>query len=196
MHLVDLHPSKVVPLPEDFRHASTLHGQAHVTRVMVHATRLVAATGQHHLARQLWAAVFLHDLARTHDGVCYRHGADAAKRLRTEPELQRRLAEGGITAADYPAIEAAVTAHSAPKEVVRDHAHWPLIALLKDADGLDRVRLGDLDARYLRHSQTPAMIPFAQALFDATDSLIDVGPTHFNSIWDIAIEIERAKFSS
>ena len=174
-------------MPEDFRHMSTLHGQAHVTRVMVHGIRLVAATGQHHLGPQLWASVFLHDLARTHDGVCHRHGADAAQRLRSEPELQRRLAEGGITPADYPAIEAAVTAHSAPKEVARDHSHWPLIALLKDADGLDRVRLGDLDARYLRHPQSRGMIPFAQSLFDGTDGLIDLGPSHFELIWNAAV---------
>ncbi len=188
MHLVDLHPSKVVPLPEDFRHASTLHGQAHVTRVMVHAIRLIAVTGQQHLGLQLWASVFLHDLARTHDGVCYRHGADAAQRLRDEPDLQRRLAEAGLTAADYPAIEAAVTAHSAPKEVSSDHPHWPLIALLKDADGLDRVRLGDLEPRYLRHAETKQMIPFAQALFDATDGLIETGPGHFEAIWRYVIE--------
>lgn len=37
-------------------------------------------------------------------------------------------------------IAAAVTAHSAPKEVSRDHQYWPLIALPKDADGLDRDR--------------------------------------------------------
>jgi hypothetical protein len=189
VHLVDLHPSKVVPLPGDFRHASTLHGQAHVTRVMVHAIRLVAATGQHHLGPQLWASVFLHDLARTHDGVCHRHGADAAQRLRAEPELQRRLAEAGITLVDYPAIEAAVTAHSAPKEVVRDHVHWPLIALLKDADGLDRVRLGDLDSRYLRHPESKQMIPFAQALFDGTDGLIDTGQGHFELIWKHAVQL-------
>jgi hypothetical protein len=160
-----------------------LDGQAHVTRVMVHAIRLTAATGQSHLAPQLWASVFLHDLARKHDGVCYRHGADAAQRLRNEPDLQGRLAEGGITAADYPAIEAAVTAHSAPKEVSRDHAHWALIALLKDADGLDRVRLGDLDSRYLRHPQAKDMIAFAQELFDTTDRRIELGPKHFQLVW-------------
>ena len=57
-----------------------------------------------------------------------------------------------------------MTAHSAPKEVSRDHHYWPLIALLKDADGLDRVRLGDLDPRYLRNVEAKAMAPFAQNL--------------------------------
>ncbi len=157
---------------------------------MVHAMRLVNATGQHALGPQLWASVFLHDLARTHDGTCHRHGADAAQRLRVEPDLQLRLTEAGLTEADYPAIEAAVTAHCAPKEVSRTHSHWPLIALLKDADGLDRVRLGDLDPRYLRHPEARAMVPFAQELFDTTDGVVAIGPAHFEQIWEAACRLQ------
>jgi len=181
--------SRFVPTPDLFWHPSSLHGQAHVSRVMVHATRLVDATGQHALAPRLWAAVFLHDLARRHDGVCHRHGGDAAARLRAEPALQQRLAEAGLTMADYPAIEAAVTAHSAPGEMSRDHAHWPLTALLKDADGLDRVRLGDLDPRYLRHAESKAMIGFAQELFDATDGVLEAGESHFEQLWATAARL-------
>jgi hypothetical protein len=184
--LVSIPLERMVPLPESFRHRSHLHGQAHVARVMVHAMRLIEATGQQAYGPQLWACVFLHDLARTHDGVCYRHGADAAQRLRDEPGLQERLAEAGLLEADYPAIEAAVTAHSAPKEVSREHPHWPLIALLKDADGLDRVRLGDLDPRYLRHPEAKGMVPFAQALFDATDGIVPTGTAHFSMILEAA----------
>lgn len=180
-------PDRFVPLPEMFRHPSTLHGQAHVTRVMVHAIRLAEATGQTDtLGPRLWASVFLHDLARTHDGVCHVHGAHAAARLRAETDLQARLAEAGLTPGDYDAIEAAVTAHSAPKEVPRDHAHWPLIALLKDADGLDRVRLGDLDPRYFRHPHTAAMVPFAERLFRATDRVVPTGEGHFAKVWEMA----------
>ena len=88
---------RFVPTPDLFWHASDLHGQAHVSRVMVHAIRLVEATSQQGLAPKLWATVFLHDLARLHDGMCHRHGAEAAKRLDDEPALQARLAEGGLT---------------------------------------------------------------------------------------------------
>lgn len=179
----------MVPLPTLFRHRSDLHGQAHVARVMVHAMRLIAATGRHAYGPQLWASVFLHDLARTHDGVCHRHGADAATRLREEPGLQQRLAEAGLVETDYPAIEAAVTAHSAPKEVSSEHPHWPLIALLKDADGLDRVRLGDLDPRYLRHPESKGLVPFAQALFDATDGVIATGHAHFEELMAAATRL-------
>lgn len=184
-----LPPARFVPAPELFWHPSTLHGQAHVARVMVHAIRLVEATGQPALAPRLWAAVFLHDLARQHDGVCHRHGADAARRLREEPVLQARLAEAGLTPADFPVIEAAVTAHSAPAEMSRTHEHWPLTALLKDADALDRVRLGDLDPRYLRHREAHAMLGFAQELFDRTDGVIEVGDDHFRQLWETAQEL-------
>jgi hypothetical protein len=176
-------------MPEMFRHPSTLHGQAHVTRVMVHAIRLIEATGQHEHGSRLWAAVFLHDLARTHDGVCYRHGADAARCLREEQSLQQRLAEARLTQSDYSAIEVAVTAHSARKEVARSHPHWPLIALLKDADALDRVRINDLDPNYLRHPEAKGMIAFAQALFDRTDGVVPTGEMHFKRVWDLSRDL-------
>ena len=38
---------------------------------------------------------------------------------------------------------------------------------LKDADALDRVRLGDLDVRYLRTDAARGLTDFAQALYDA-----------------------------
>lgn len=169
-------------MPELFWHPSDLHGQAHVARVMIHAARLLAATAQWEQASRLWAAVFLHDIARRHDGTCYRHGADAAQRLRDELALQHRVAEVGLTDADLPAVAAAVTAHSAPTEVPRSHPHWPLIALLKDADGLDRVRLGDLDPSRLRHPEAREMVPFAQALFDRTDGVVATGRDHFAAV--------------
>lgn len=184
-----LPPSRFVPTPDLFWHRSTLHGQAHVSRVMVHAIRLVEATGRHTLAPHLWAAVFLHDLARRHDGTCHRHGADAARRLEEEPVLRERLFEAGLTEADFPAIQAAVTAHSAPKDVSRHSEHWPLIALLKDADGLDRVRLGDLDPRYLRHDEAHDLVDFAYALFDLTDGVIEVGEGHFEALWAAATRL-------
>ena len=64
---------------------------------------------------------------------------------------------------DYEAIHTAVVHHSLPKELDRAHPHWRLTSLLKDADGMDRVRLGDLEPRYLRHTQSLEMVAFAEA---------------------------------
>jgi len=180
---------ELAPPPSLFTHASTIHGQAHVSRVMVHAFRLIEATGWTEEAPRLWAAVYLHDLARMHDGVCYRHGGDAMKKFETLPRVRELFARGGVSDDDYPIIHTAVVHHSIPKELERDHAHWRLTSLLKDADALDRVRIGDLDPGYLRNSQARGMVCFAQRLFEQTDRLVATGDDHFAHLWAEAVRI-------
>ena len=184
--------AQLVPPPELFTHPSRLHGQAHVSRVMVHAFRLLAATGLAEEAPRLWAAVYLHDIARTHDGVCYRHGGDAMKKFKTLPEVRALFAQGGVMESDYDRIHTAVVHHSLPRELARTHPHWRLTSLLKDADGLDRVRLGDLDPRYLRHPESPSMVPFAEALFSQTNGRVLTGERHFEELWPEAVRLARA----
>ena len=181
--------ASLVPAPELFTHASRLHGQAHVARVMVHAFRLVAATGWTEEAPRLWAAVYLHDLARTHDGVCYRHGGDAMVKFETLPAVRSLFAQGGVMESDYAQIGTAVVHHCLSKELDRTHPHWRLTSLLKDAEGLDRVRLGDLDQRYLRHPQTREMVGYAQTLFAETNGRIPIGSGHFMALWPEAVRI-------
>ena len=181
--------STLVPPPELFTHASTLHGQAHVARVMVHAFRLIAATGWNEQAPALWAAVYLHDIARTHDGLCYRHGGDAMRKFESRPDLRALFAQGGVSDGDYAAIHTAVVHHCLRDELDRAHPHWRLTSLLKDADGLDRVRLGDLDPRFLRNPQAREMVGFAEALFRATDGRFAVGPDYFAALWPEAARI-------
>ena len=79
---IDLPLAALAPSPSLFTHRSTLHGQSHVSRVMVHAFRLIVA------------AVYLHDLARTHDGLCDRHGGDAMKKFETLPHVRELFARG------------------------------------------------------------------------------------------------------
>ena len=186
---IDLPFARLVPPPSLFTHRSTLHGQSHVARVMIHAFRLIEATNNEEEAAPLWAAVYLHDLARTHDGICHRHGADAMKRLESLTDLRELFARGGVKDDDYAAIQTAVVNHCVPKELDRMHPHWRLTSLLKDADGLDRVRLGDLDPRYLRNPEARGMIAFAEALFKETDNIVENGERHFEVLWPVAMRI-------
>jgi len=190
--LIAVGDDEMVPLPELFWHRSTLHGQAHVARVLVHAFRLVAAIGCVEEAPRVWAAVYLHDIARRHDGRSMGHGADGWSRLADLPDVQARLGRGGVRPDDYPAIEVAVTRHS-KDEPMPDEAHWLLTALLKDADGLDRVRLCDLNPKMLRHDEARLMIPFAQKLFEQTDRTLVPGPGYFAGLW---AEAQRISGSS
>ncbi len=168
--------------PSLFLHPSRLHGQAHVARVMVHAFRLIVATGFIEETARLWAAVYLHDIARRHDGVAPRHGADAWKRLADLPDVRALFARGGVRDEDYPAIQAAVVCHS-DGEPPAGHPHRRLMCLLKDADALDRVRLGDLDPSYLRHPEAREMVDFAKRLYRDTNSQLQPGPDYFAQLW-------------
>jgi len=180
--------NSLIPHPTDFAHASRTHGQAHVGRVMIHAFRLIEATGHRDDAARLWGAVYLHDLARTHDGFCEVHGRDAVLRVNESTDLQDRLASHGV-ASDDPAMLLAVMMHCLPD----DHAAlakpmWPVLALLKDATGLDRVRTGDLERSYLRSEAAKGMVEFAQALYSQTRRIKE-GPNHFTEVLKVAEKI-------
>lgn len=180
--------NSLIPHPTDFAHASRTHGQAHVARVMIHAFRLIEATGHRDDASRLWGAVYLHDLARTHDGFCEVHGRDAVLRVNESTDLQDRLASHGV-ASDDPAMLLAVMMHCLPD----DHAAlakpmWPVLQMLKDATGLDRVRTGDLERSYLRSEAAKGMVEFAQALYSQTRRIKE-GPNHFTEVLKVAEKI-------
>jgi hypothetical protein len=184
---IPIEDSELVPPPGLFLHPSRLHGQAHVARVLVHGLRLIAATGFVDETAKLWAAVYIHDIARQHDGHCTRHGADAWARLATLPDVEALLARGGVRQDDHAAIETAVTSHCRG-ELPKDHPHWRLTSLLKDADGLDRVRLGDLDPRYLRNPEATSMVAFAGELFDRTAPW-PAGDDYFVRLWPEVLDL-------
>jgi len=180
--LIPLPDADMVPPPELFLNRSYLDGQARVARVLVHGLRLIEATHAEEEAPRLWAAVYLHDIARRHDGGCRHHGADAWARLASLPDTQALLARGGIRPEDHPAIQAAVTRHC-NGEPSSGEPHYRLVALLKDADGLDRVRLGDLRPEWLRHGEARTMVEFAQRLFSETYRQLETGPDYFARLW-------------
>lgn len=168
-----------VPSPEVFSRPSDLHGQSHVGRVMIHAAVLTVLTGSHALFPKLWAAVYLHDLARKHDGPCSVHGLLAVKRLGCCKGLQDLLRRAGVADWQLPEIRTAVVSHCQPRELEPDHPHARLTSLLKDADALDRVRCGGLDVGMLRSSISRSLVVFAETLFRCTQTAIGPGGDHF-----------------
>jgi len=186
--LVTVPDGERVPLPSLFLHRSHLHGQAHVARVVVHGLRLVQATDCPEEAPRLWAAAYLHDIARRHDGGCRRHGRDAWERLAELPDVRDRFQRGGVRPEDLPAIQYAVTVHCIG-EPEPTSPHYRLAALLKDADGLDRVRLGDLDPRFLRNEAARSMVDFAGRLFEETNDQLEIGTAYFGRLWPAVVRL-------
>ncbi len=138
---------------------SRLHGAGHISRVMVLGALLAQRAQLDEDATQLLMyACAYHDVGRVDDSVDDEHGLRAA--LQVE-ELT------GLAGQPLHCLQAAVEVHSRPDERmgdvltkygVADVAYaWPLAKLLKDADGLDRVRLDMLDPSYLRHAFTPPL---------------------------------------
>src|SRR5258706_1017432 len=142
---------------------SPLHGLAHAARVMVWSTVLSGAGPLFEPA--LWAAA-CHDLCREDDGADPEHGARAARwvreelasHLEDEPEQLDRIAR-------------AVQWHATPDTQVgwRDELLW----LLKDADGLDRVRLGDLNVRLLHSEVARGWVDSSDELYGRTRKMSD-----------------------
>lgn len=135
-----------------------IHGVSHTRRVMIHAAEIADALEVAAFEREaVLLAALWHDIGRTDDGVDHYHGAKSAGKV-VGLGLHRGLPLSQVEVALY-----AVTHHSG-SEVHGERASGdfedPAAALrvfriLKDADGLDRVRLGDMDPSFLRLPGSP-----------------------------------------
>ena len=142
---------------------STLHGLGHAARVMVWTTVLAGEGPLFEPA--LWAAA-CHDLCRLNEDDDPFHGERAAHWVREE--LPRHLEQPPD---ELERIARACHWHCTPDRQVewRDDLLW----LLKDADGLDRVRLGDLDPRQLQSPAARGLTQQASDLYSRTRRMSD-----------------------
>jgi hypothetical protein len=154
--------------PFHFDHPSDLHGINHTYRVMALGWYLSLESGHEALAGAVLAAAFVHDMARKHDGYCTEHGRWAAeKKLSLFEPL---FLQHGIQPEFLDRIHTAIVYHSLREELKPEHPAFLLTSILKDADALDRIRLGpeNLDPRYLRLKESHAMIEPAKQLYLST----------------------------
>jgi len=160
--------------PNGFDASRTIHGVAHTTRVWMHAMALADLLGFEQWQREaLERAAMWHDIGRTHDGADYYHGAKSAGRavglgLHLDPALDELVLETTLFA---------VTHHSGSEEHAQLAAAWlpepiggwDVFRVLKDADALDRVRLGDLNPSFLRFDASHERLGLAWELLAASE---------------------------
>ncbi|HEU5433474.1 MAG TPA: HD domain-containing protein [Thermomicrobiales bacterium] len=160
--------SRYLPKPEWYRHGVDprgIHGVAHAARVLYWAdvlARQIAAPGALRGQELRWAAA-LHDVGRANEGIDPGHGARSAAWV-----LANLATERPETAAlDLDFIAELSRWHEAHGQDV------PLMTLelliLKDADALDRARIGDLDPSRLRLTRATRLVDDARALERATN---------------------------
>lgn len=146
---------------------SRIHGPGHIERTLLHGA-FCAMEEPLSLedTRLLFLACCYHDVGRIDDSLDDLHGHRSAQQL-------HRLT--GLTGEALKTVQAAVDAHSRSDNVLKktaegyhlaDFSRGMVIAeLLKDSDGLDRVRIWDLDPRFLRRSASKQRAAFAKELY-------------------------------
>jgi hypothetical protein len=158
--------------PGWFDRPTSIHGISHTRRVMIHAQTISAARDvDSDWFESLVLAVAWHDIGRTHDGREPEHGANSVAKVRrlglhagVAPQILARtfFAMEWHSVSDYHAIDRAATLD--PRQRPEPGTMLRVLWLLKDADGLDRVRIQDLDPGQLRYEESIALVARAGEL--------------------------------
>ncbi len=152
---------KFLPESSWFHHnPGGIHGVTHVSRVLWWAAKIADEIGMPTAIQReelLWAAA-VHDVGRLDDGKDQGHGRRSAQwamdnLVRHRPETAR---------CDMRFIAELCTWHEVSDNKI-EHLSLELV-ILKDADGLDRVRISDLDPSRLRLQRAAGIVDLARIL--------------------------------
>ena len=155
-------------LQRDVLYQSHVHGLGHVERTLVHGAMCAQAEALDPADTALLMDMCsYHDTGRESDWLDNAHGYRSSLKI---------AALTGRTGEELKLMMAGVEAHSMGDKYMEDviRKHGPadperalrLARLLKDSDGLDRVRIRDLNPKYLRFESSRKRARFAQLLFD------------------------------
>jgi len=185
--LIDKYFHKFILKPYYFDNLSMIHGFNHTFRVMVNVLTIGNAIGLNNEVKEAFCAAFVHDMSRKNDGYCTEHGLWAAQNK--IPLFIDLFREVGIDKTGMENIKLAVTLHSSCEELDLTHPAGKTIALLKDADALDRIRISEIDLKedLLRFSESCDKIEFAKKLFYASHA---IETSHFNDIYQISLQLK------
>ena len=147
-----------------------IHGIGHAARVLVWAEQISSQ-----LIREgvdvdkevvRWSAA-LHDVRRVNDWQDLEHGKRAAAWIQ---DVGRRLIDLNLDEQQIQKLAYCCYWHVTDDSEIPDMS--PELMCLKDADGLDRVRIYDLDPSFLRTAYAKTLCHAAQTLFDVTKESI------------------------
>ncbi len=140
-------------------HDSYLHGVGHMARVFILQELICDGLEAKGVAVDRTVtryAAMAHDVGRVDDGEDFEHGTRSAAWMKRH--LADKMTPEQLDAATYCVHWHVPPDSEAPVMTTE-------LMVLKDADGLDRVRLGDLDASYLRTDVAKTLIGTAMELY-------------------------------
>ncbi|MBV9229174.1 MAG: hypothetical protein JOZ18_07660 [Chloroflexi bacterium] len=176
------------PLPQWFLRPDeigNIHGIKHEARVMVWQellARLLIRDGKALDQEALRWAAATHDTQRMTDGSDFPHGERAAAWV--EQTLRHRIPERSLATVVY------LNTWHVPPDISAPYI-TPELAVFKDADGLDRVRIYDLDPKFLRWGYSKTLLQhLAQALLEGSEEkYYQEGYDLFDCVIAAAIEL-------
>jgi hypothetical protein len=116
-----------------------------------------------------FCGAYIHDLARETDGEEPEHGANAV--LKYFDKFNNLWDKYQLTHAEREQVKQAVTQHSGCEWMQPKDPGYHVMAILKDADALDRCRIGDLVPEWLRYAESKRLIKIIELIYVKTSSV-------------------------
>ena len=160
-------------LDYDILYKSSIHGKTHIIRTVTYGS--VIAMGEGYSMDDtdlLLLCCSYHDIGRVNDKYCIEHGKNAADLILSGKVKSFDAINGdslNIALASISAhsdIDNNIPIYMRLYNVSDTDRFYRIVNALKDADNLDRVRVGDLDTSFLRTETAKILPDFAQELFD------------------------------
>lgn len=146
----------------------SIHGINHIYRTMTICALLGELQQQPRTGLLAFCGAYIHDLARINDGIDAMHGQRAADML--FHKFDSLWDKYNLTDKERESVMAAVAQHSKREWMRPSDDGYDVMAVLKDADALDRCRFSrnGLNPDWLRLPQSRQLIETAKCLFGST----------------------------
>lgn len=139
-----------------------IHGIGHIYRTMIGCALLGYLLQKPRIALLAFCGAYIHDLGRTNDYADYSHGEKAVRyHFDKFDSLWNKYQ---LTDTEKEWIKQAVIQHAQQEWMTKSDEGYDVMAILKDADALDRCRIGDLDPELLRFSESRQLIGIIEGI--------------------------------
>jgi hypothetical protein len=146
-----------------------IHGVRHAKRVLMLSLILSYLNKLNFSDTDILVQASLyHDIGRTHNGVCYEHGYKSYKKMLKIGLVKNDGSESTsilkFIVENHCVQDADALKNAKDYHFTDEGRAIGLLKIFKDSDGLDRVRLGDLNVRYLRNEFSAKLVGVAEQL--------------------------------
>ena len=143
-----------------------IHGIGHIYRTMIGCALLGKLLQKPREGLLAFCGAYIHDLARETDGEEPEHGANAV--LKYFDKFNNLWDKYQLTQEERELVKQAVIQHSGHEWMQPKDSGYHVMAILKDADALDRCRIGDLVPEWLRYPESHLLIKLIETIYSQT----------------------------